>query len=131
MGTLIRQGHFLGTKLRSLRKRNGLTSMNSRPAACKSTRRGPVRVPISAWWRPGKRMPSADMLDMLAAFQQGRTLVSRREHRGRGRSGAARTGGSRGHALNRHFCSSHELLQNALPELLSQTGTTGGNSRNY
>src|SRR6202035_2051405 len=65
---LIRQGHFLGTKLRSLRKRNGLT-LDELSARC---------VQLDAAGAPagfhpsmvetGNRMPSADMLEMLAGI---------------------------------------------------------------
>ena len=74
----------------------------------------------------GKRMPSADMLEMLARlfskdvrwFLDENTEVepvpAQRER-----------GGLEAMPLEPAFLFSHELLQNALPELLSQTGTTG------
>src|SRR5712664_1481815 len=84
MAELIRQGHFLGTKLRSLRKRNGLT-LDELSARC---------VQIDAAGAPS--------VSYLSLVETGKPMP-----------------------LEPSFLFAHELLQNALPELLSQTGTTG------
>src|SRR4029077_9959175 len=123
---LLRQGHFLGTKLKTLRKRNGLT-LDELSARC--VQLDPNSAPSVSYLsmiENGKRMPSADLLDMLARlfgkearwFLDENTAVepvpARRER-----------GGLEAMPLEPAFLFSHELLQNALPELLSQTGTTG------
>jgi transcriptional regulator with XRE-family HTH domain len=126
MSGLLRQGHFLGTKLKTLRKRNGLT-LDELSARC--VQLDPDSAPSVSYLsmiENGKRMPSADLLDMLARlfgketrwFLDENTAVepvpARRER-----------GGLEAMPLEPAFLFSHELLQNALPELLSQTGTSG------
>ncbi|HEV7432655.1 MAG TPA: DUF3612 domain-containing protein [Steroidobacteraceae bacterium] len=126
MNGLLRQGHFLGTKLKTLRKRNGLT-LDELSARC--VQLDPNAAPSVSYLsmiENGKRMPSADLLDMLARlfgkearwFLDENTAVeavpARRER-----------GGLEAMPLEPAFLFSHELLQNALPELLSQTGTSG------
>src|ERR1022692_2067713 len=81
MAGLIRQGHFLGAKLRALRKRNGLT-LDELSSRC-------IQINAAA----GPARPERGGLEAMP--------------------------------LEPAFLFSHELLQNALPELLSQTGTTG------
>jgi transcriptional regulator with XRE-family HTH domain len=123
---LIRQGHFLGAKLRSLRKRNGLTLDELSARCIQIDAEGAPSVSYLSMVETGKRMPSAPMLDMLAGifgkdprwFLDENTEVevapTQRER-----------GGLQAMPLEPAFLFSNELLQNALPELLSQTGTTG------
>src|SRR5260370_17309052 len=68
MAGLIRQGHFLGTKLRSLRKRNGLTLDELSARCVQIDAAGAPSVSYLSMVETGKRMPSADMLDMLAGI---------------------------------------------------------------
>jgi transcriptional regulator with XRE-family HTH domain len=126
MAGLIRQGHFLGAKLRSLRKRNGLTLDELSARCVQIDAGGAPSVSYLSMVETGKRMPSAEMLEMLAGifskdarwFLDENTAIE-----------AAPTppqrGGLEAMPLEPAFLFSHELLQNALPELLSQTGTTG------
>jgi len=123
---LIRQGHFLGAKLRALRKRNGLTLDELSARCVQIDPEGAPSVSYLSMVETGKRMPSAQMLSMLAGifskearwFLDENTEIEaapvRRER-----------GGLEAMPLEPAFLFSHELLQNALPELLSQTGTTG------
>src|SRR5258708_36542364 len=68
MAGLIRQGHFLGAKLRSLRKRNGLT-LDELSARCVQIDAGSApSVSYLSMVETGKRMPSAEMLEMLAGI---------------------------------------------------------------
>ena len=126
MAGLIRQGHFLGAKLRSLRKRNGLT-LDELSARCVQIDAGSApSVSYLSMVETGKRMPSAEMLEMLAGifskdarwFLDENTAVEVAPP-------ARERGGLEAMPLEPAFLFSHELLQNALPELLSQTGTTG------
>src|SRR5450755_4483062 len=67
MAGLIRQGHFLGAKLRSLRKRNGLT-LDELSARC--VQRDAASAPSVSYLsmvETGKRMPSAETLALLAS----------------------------------------------------------------
>src|ERR1700742_3661420 len=123
---LIRQGHFLGTKLRSLRKRNGLTLDELSARCVQIDAEAAPSVSYLSMVETGKRTPSAETLELLAGvfskdarwFLDENTDVepapSKRER-----------GGLEAMPLEPAFLFSHELLQNALPELLSQTGTTG------
>ncbi|MFN9959748.1 MAG: helix-turn-helix domain-containing protein, partial [bacterium] len=63
MTGLLRQGHFLGSKLRTLRKRNGLTleELSSRCVQL-STDHAPS-VSYLSMVETGKRMPSTEMLE--------------------------------------------------------------------
>jgi transcriptional regulator with XRE-family HTH domain len=123
---LIRQGHFLGAKLRSLRKRNGLTLDELSARCVQIDAASAPSVSYLSMVETGKRMPSAEMLEMLAGifskdarwFLDENTAVEVAPP-------ARERGGLEAMPLEPAFLFSHELLQNALPELLSQTGTTG------
>lgn len=122
----IRQSHFLGTKLRALRKRNGLT-LEELSARC--VQHDPARAPSVSYLsmiESGKRVPSPEVLELLSALFQREvkwfldnnpeTETAVAEHRG---------GGATAVPLEPAFLFSKELLQAAIPELLAQTGTTG------
>ena len=74
----------------------------------------------------GKRVPSAEMLDMLAAIfsKEARWFLDENTEVEAAPMQRNR-GGLEAMPLEPAFLFSNELLQNALPELLSQTGTTG------
>ena len=123
---LIRQGHFLGTKLRSLRKRNGLTLDELSARCVQIDAAGAPSVSYLSMVETGKRMPSADMLEMLAAIFSKDARWFLDENTDVEAAPAPRErGGLAAMPLEPAFLFSHGLLQNALPELLSQTGTTG------
>jgi transcriptional regulator with XRE-family HTH domain len=126
MAGLIRQGHFLGAKLRALRKRNGLTLDELSARCVQIDAEAAPSVSYLSMVETGKRMPSTATLGVLAGifskeprwFLDENTEIEaapvRRER-----------GGLEAMPLEPAFLFSNELLQNALPELLSQTGTTG------
>jgi transcriptional regulator with XRE-family HTH domain len=126
MAGLIRQGHFLGAKLRSLRKRNGLT-LDELSARCIQVDAGSApSVSYLSMVETGKRMPSAEMLEMLAGIFSKDARWFLDENTDVEAAPAERQrGGLEAMPLEPAFLFSNELLQNALPELLSQTGTTG------
>jgi transcriptional regulator with XRE-family HTH domain len=126
MAGLIRQGHFLGAKLRSLRKRNGLTLDELSARCVQVDAAGAPSVSYLSMVETGKRMPSAEMLGMLAAIFSKEARWFLDENTGVEAAPApSQRGGLEAMPLEPAFLFSHELLQNALPELLSQTGTTG------
>jgi transcriptional regulator with XRE-family HTH domain len=126
MAGLIRQGHFLGTKLRSLRKRNGLTLDELSARCVQIDAAGAPSVSYLSMVETGKRMPSADMLDMLAGiFSKDARWFLDENTEVEAAPAQRERGGLEAMPLEPAFLFSHELLQNALPELLSQTGTTG------
>ena len=127
MAGLLRQGHFLGSKLRSLRKRNGLT-LDEVSARCVqlSSEHAPS-VSYLSMVETGKRVPSAQMLEVLAqvfgkdvGWFLDRTEAQPASPPRKGRGGVATV-----MPLEPAFLFSKELLQSALPELLAQTGTSG------
>ncbi len=125
MAKLLRKGHFLGTKLRSVRKRNGLT-LEELSVRC--IQRDPGIAPSVSYLsmiESGKRTPSAELLELLAAVFQRPSAWFLDESTdlelpapGAG-AAAARV------PLEPAFLFSKSLLQLAIPELLAQTGTSG------
>jgi transcriptional regulator with XRE-family HTH domain len=126
MPGLIRQGHFLGAKLRALRKRNGLTLDELSARCVQIDAAAAPSVSYLSMVETGKRMPSSEMLDMLAGIFSKDARWFLDENTEMDVAPVARQrGGLEAMPLEPAFLFSHELLQNALPELLSQTGTTG------
>ncbi|HZR70611.1 MAG TPA: DUF3612 domain-containing protein [Burkholderiales bacterium] len=121
-----RKSHFLGAKLRSLRKRNGLT-LEDLSARCiqLDARRAPS-VSYLSMIESGKRVPSEDVLKLLSSlFQRAPAWFLDGSPETEPGSLAERVGGATGVPLEPAFLFSKELLQAAIPELLAQTGTTG------
>ena len=121
-----RKSHFLGTKLRALRKRNGLT-LEELSARCNQldSHSAPWDSYLSMI-ESGKRVPSEDVLGLLSSLFQrepGWFLDGNPEMEIP--AFKQRAGGAAGVPLEPAFLFSKELLQAAIPELLAQTGTTG------
>ena len=125
--SLLRKSHFLGTKIRNLRKRNHLT-MEDLSARC--MRVDPESAPSISYLsmiERGKRVPSANMMAVIATVFQKEVdwflddvpeVQSITPEKGR-------RGGISGMALEPSFLFSKDILQIAIPEMLSQTGITG------
>ncbi len=121
-----RKSHFLGTKLRALRKRNGLTLEELSARCIQIDSRNAPSVSYLSMIESGKRVPSSEVLGLLSSlfqrqpgwFLDGHPEADTPEL-------APRAGGAAGVPLEPAFLFSKELLQAALPELLAQTGTTG------
>jgi len=126
MGALVRQGHFLGAKLRSLRKRNGLTLEELSARCVQIDAAAAPSVSYLSMIENGQRVPSDDMLSLLAGIfgkPAGWFLDQNTELAAEPKP--ARRGGLAAMPLEPGFLFSHDLLRIALPELLSQTATTG------
>jgi transcriptional regulator with XRE-family HTH domain len=121
-----RKSHFLGTKLRGLRKRNGLTLEELSARCIQLDSRSAPSVSYLSMIESGKRVPSEEVLGLLSG-------VFQREPRwfldGNPEAAPApfkqRAGGAAGVPLEPAFLFSKDLLQAAIPELLAQTGTSG------
>jgi transcriptional regulator with XRE-family HTH domain len=126
MQHLLRRAHFLGSKLRQLRRRNGLT-LEELSARC--VQLNAATAPSTSYLsmiERGKRMPSEAMLALLARVFQRDPEWFLDESSGVGTEvPAARAGGATRIALEPSFLFSDDVLQAAIPELLTQTGTTG------
>ncbi|MBX2885716.1 MAG: DUF3612 domain-containing protein [Granulosicoccus sp.] len=124
---LIRNAHFLGTKIRNLRKRNNLTMEDLSSRCVKISAENAPSVSYLSMIERGKRYPGEEMLEVIASvFQkdvawfvsdvpEDETTVPDKGSRG----------GISGIALEPSFLFSDEILQIAIPELLSQAGVSG------
>jgi transcriptional regulator with XRE-family HTH domain len=125
MSELLRKGHFLGAKLRSLRKRNGLT-LEELSVRCIQRNAGLApSVSYLSMIESGKRSPSAQLLELLAAvFQRPPAWFLDESVEPEGAAPAPAAGAARV-PLEPAFLFSRSVLQAAIPELLAQTGTSG------
>ena len=126
MSLSTRKSHFLGTKLRALRKRNRLTleELSARCAQLDSL--AAPSVSYLSMIESGKRVPSADVLALLASlFQRDPRWFVDDSRDVESAVIEQRAGGAAGVPLEPAFLFSKELLQAAIPELLAQTGTSG------
>jgi transcriptional regulator with XRE-family HTH domain len=126
MSPLLRKGHFLGAKLRDLRKRNGLT-LEELSSRC--IQRDAERAPSVSYLsmiESGKRVPSAQLLELLAqVFQREPSWFLDESSSAELVTLSAPAGGAAKVPLEPAFLFSKEVLQAAIPELLQQTGTSG------
>ncbi len=126
--SLIRQSHFLGTKIRNLRKRSNLT-MEDLSARC--VRVDPESAPSVSYLsmiERGKRVPSVDMLEVIAAVFQKDVewfLDDEPQSEAIAPVKSDSKGGILGMPLEPSFLFSNDILQIAIPELLSQAGVSG------
>jgi transcriptional regulator with XRE-family HTH domain len=125
MPELLRKGHFLGAKLRALRKRNGLT-LEELSVRCiqRDTERAPS-VSYLSMIESGKRTPSSELLELLAGVFQRPVTWFLDESADLELQPALPGGAATRVPLEPAFLFSKSLLQAAIPELLVQTGTTG------
>jgi transcriptional regulator with XRE-family HTH domain len=126
MPTLLHKGHFLGAKLRTIRKRNGLT-LEELSARC--VQRDAEHAPSVSYLsmiESGKRAPSAEVLELIGQVLQrpSEWFLDEREDLDATPLAAPRAGAARV-PLEPAFLFSKSVLQAAIPELLSQTGTSG------
>jgi len=125
--TVIRNAHFLGTKVRNLRKRNNLTLDDLSSRCLGIDREAAPSVSYLSMIERGKRYPAPAMLGVIAAVFQKPVdwfLDDAVDDLARVPDKGGR-GGVRGMTLEPGFLFSNEILQNAIPEMLSQTGVSG------
>jgi transcriptional regulator with XRE-family HTH domain/Zn-dependent peptidase ImmA (M78 family) len=125
--TLFRKAHFLGAKIKKLRKDNGLTLDDLSVRCIHVDAQSAPSVSYLSMIENGKRIPSEDMLEVIASvFQKDigwffdettpqQPLTAPRKA----------SGGVAGVVLEPGFLFSKDHLQIAIPELLSQGGITG------
>ncbi|HYL70643.1 MAG TPA: helix-turn-helix transcriptional regulator, partial [Candidatus Dormibacteraeota bacterium] len=125
MAELLRKGHFLGAKLRSLRRRHGLT-LEELSVRC--IQRSPDNAPSVSYLsmiESGKRTPSAQLLELLAAVFQRPSGWFLDESAELDLPAPALGAAAARVPLEPAFLFSRTVLQAAIPELLAQTGTSG------
>src|SRR5882724_3720900 len=126
MSTILRKGHFLGAKLRALRKRNGLTLEELSARCIQRDAELAPSVSYLSMIESSKRVPSPQLLKLLAAvFQRDASWFLDENADLGGERAEARRGGAARVPLEPAFLFSKDVLQAAIPELLAQTGTTG------
>ncbi len=125
--SLNRQSHFLGTKVRNLRKRNGLTLEDLSARCVKVDAQDAPSVSYLSMIERGKRVPSEAMLEVIAqVFQKPlHWFLDDASEEQKITPEKGRRGGINGMVLEPSFLFSNDILQIAIPEMLSQTGTTG------
>jgi transcriptional regulator with XRE-family HTH domain len=121
-----RNSHFLGTKLRALRKRNGLTLEELSARCIQLDSHGAPSVSYLSMIESGKRVPSEEVLGLLSSvFQREPRWFLDGNPEIEAPAARQRAGGATAVPLEPAFLFSKDLLQAAIPELLAQTGTTG------
>ncbi|TVZ40946.1 helix-turn-helix protein [Alteromonadaceae bacterium 2753L.S.0a.02] len=126
--SLMRKAHFLGTKIRNLRKRNHLTIEDLSARCVKVDAESAPSVSYLSMIERGKRVPSEAMMEVIATvFEKDIRwfLDEAPEEEALTPVKSSSFGGLNGIPLEPNFLFSNEILQIAIPELLSQTGTTG------
>lgn len=125
-GRLLRKAHFLGSKVRSLRKRNHLTLEDLSIRCIQLDREAAPSVSYLSMIENGKRVPSERLLGIIAEIFQkdvrwffDETLEAEKVEV------ADPPGVVEGIPFEPKFLFSNAHLQAAIPELLSQSGTTG------
>jgi transcriptional regulator with XRE-family HTH domain len=126
MALHTRNTHFLGTKLRALRKTLGLTLEELSTRCIQLDPRLAPSVSYLSMIESGKRVPSEDLLGLLSSlFQREPNWFLDGSAPAAEAPARQRPGGAPTVPFEPAFLFSKELLQAAIPELLAQTGTSG------
>jgi transcriptional regulator with XRE-family HTH domain len=126
MSNLLRKSHFLGPKFRSLRRRNGLTLQDVSARCIQMNAQLAPSVSYLSMIERGRRIPSEQVLELLASvFQKDPRWFLDENAAVETLEPGTPAGGPARMPLEPGFLFSKELLEAAIPELLSQTGTTG------
>lgn len=125
--SLNRKAHFLGTKIRNLRKRNRLTMEDLSARCIKIDAESAPSVSYLSMIERGKRIPSEDVLEVIASVFQKNVewFLDDIPEEDAITPSKGSGGGINGMALEPNFLFSKDILQIAIPEMLSQTGTSG------
>lgn len=123
---LLRKGHFLGPRLRSLRKRHGLTLEDLSARCVQMDSAAAPSVSYLSMIEKSRRVPSERVLQLLAeVFQKDIGWFLDEQFESDEPPSRDTKGGIHGVPLEPEFLFSKDLLQTAIPELLSQSGTSG------
>jgi len=123
---LGRKAHFVGTKIKSLRKRNHLTLEDLSVRCIQLDAEAGPSVSYLSMIENGKRTPSERLLNIIAdIFQKDLTWFYDESLDDEAMDPAPVSSAVSGLPLEPAFLFSENQLQIAIPELLAQTGTTG------
>ncbi len=121
-----RKAHFLGTKIKSLRKRNHLTLEDLSVRCVQIDADAGPSVSYLSMIENGKRVPSERLLQIIAdIFQKDLDWFFDESLEDQALDPAPARAAVSGLPLEPGFLFSENLLQLAIPELLAQTGTSG------
>ena len=123
---LRRRAHFLGTKIKSLRKRNNLTLEDLSVRCVQVDAQAAPSVSYLSMIENGRRVPSEPLLRIIAdIFQKDVDWFFDQSLDDPAIDPAPADSPVSGLPFEPGFLFSESLLQLAIPELLAQTGTTG------
>lgn len=126
MERILRKSHFLGAKLRALRKQNHMTLEEFSQRCIQVDPHTAPSVSYLSMIESGRRVPSEEVLALIAKLFNREPAWFLDQNAEIARVGSATSaGGAARIPLEPAFLFSKELLQAAIPELLSQTGTSG------
>ncbi len=125
--TALRNAHFLGTKIRNLRKNNNLTMEDLSSRCVKINAEQAPSVSYLSMIERGKRIPSIEMLNVIAKVfeKESNWFLDNNAETSIIAPEKGNKGGIKGIPLEPGFLFEKENLQIAIPELLSQAGVTG------
>src|SRR4051812_1777029 len=124
MERLTRKGHFLGTKLRGLRREHRITLEDLSARCAELDPQSAPSVSYLSMIESGRRNPSPQVLALIATVLQRKPawfLDQNAEFTPASRDEAS-AGGAARIPFEPSFLFSKNLLQAAIPELLAQTG---------
>jgi transcriptional regulator with XRE-family HTH domain len=124
--SILRRSHFMGVKIKHLRKQNGLTLEDLSVRCVQVDRRAAPSVSYLSMIETGKRVPSEDLLQIIADIFQ-KPVAWFFDETFSEQTPATEGSADRfaGMPLEPAFLFSSDLLGTAIPELLEQTGTAG------
>ena len=123
---LRRRAHFLGTKIKSLRKRNNLTLEDLSVRCVQIDAAAGPSVSYLSMIENGKRVPTERLVQIMAdIFQKDVGWFFDESLDDEAIDPTPAVAAVTGMPLEPGFLFSENLLQLAIPELLAQTGTTG------
>ena len=123
---ILRKSHFLGTKIKSLRKRNNLTLEDISVRCIQIDSSSAPSVSYLTMIENGKRVPSEELVDAISQiFQKEKKWFYDESLEDDAIDPTPISNAVKGMPLEPGFLFSENLLQSAIPELLAQTGTTG------
>jgi transcriptional regulator with XRE-family HTH domain len=126
MNSIVRQTHLLGAKLKALRKSNRLTLEELSARCIQLNSDVAPSMSYLSMIESGKRVPSEELLKLLGkVFQRDPVWFLDQSAEPESLAFKERAGAVPQVLLEPAFLFSKKLLQAAIPELLSQTGTTG------
>jgi len=125
--SLLRNAHFLGTKIRNLRKRNHLTMEDLSSRCIQIDAEHAPSVSYLSMMETGKRVPSQATLEVIAEVFQKKInwFLDEIPEEDAIAPVKKKPGGMGGMTLEPGFLFSKDHLQIAIPEMLSQTGVSG------